>query len=127
MAAYVMDTVVFVRTFGSPSSHLVVCSLRRDREDLFFFDFVAELLECGVVNGHAIRQSFSPLLLSKLIDPITINLCLLLFMNLTSSNDPPLSFMSMFDHCVSTLVLCGPNCSTSRENPRYYALLTYFA
>ena len=29
--------------------------------DLFFFDFVGELLECGVAKAHAIRQFFSPL------------------------------------------------------------------
>ena len=72
-------------TLGNPCSSFFTCSLCRDSNDLFFFDFVVELLKRGIADGDANCQLFSQLLLLKLIDPITVSLCFLLYLSLGHS------------------------------------------
>ena len=72
-------------TLGNPCSSFFTCSLCRDSNDLFSFDFVVELLKRGIADGDANCQLFSQLLLLKLIDPITVSLCFLLYLSLGHS------------------------------------------
>ena len=85
---------------------------------IFFFDFMAKLLECGVGKGHAIaaiRQFFSPLPLLKLID-LCVPSSLFVFHHDSSS------LWASFQ-CLTTALVHLYFAGNSRENPRYYALL----
>ena len=68
---------------------------------LFFIDFVAELLECGVAYGRANCKLFSQLLLFKMIDPITVSLCFLIHLSLGHSP------LWLRHYCTFTLVFCS--------------------
>ena len=57
----------------------------QERKVSILDDFVVELFERGVADGHANCQSFCQLLLLKLIDPITVSLCLFLHLSLGHS------------------------------------------
>ena len=80
---YLRDAVVFVQHTWQPMQQLLHLQLWRDRDDLFFFDFVAKMLRRCVAKGHAIPQFFSPLPLLKLVDSISFSLCLLLYLCFT--------------------------------------------
>ena len=77
-------------TLGSPCSSFFTFSLCRDRNDLFFFVFVVELLERGFASGYSNRQLFSQLLWLKLIDPFPGP-----FLSVSSSLFEPRTFSSL--------------------------------